>query len=227
MNASSIFVIIPAYNEEQVIGSVLNDLMAFGYSIVVVDDGSRDATYHTAEQFPVHLLQHECNLGQGAALQTGISYVLGLNKANAIVTFDADGQHDPVDIARVVNPIIKGKCDVVLGSRFLEKDLTSNLKLDKYLTLRMAVIITRLSTGLVLTDTHNGFRAFSPDAARKIKITQNGMAHASQLLKQIARQHLIYQECPVKISYTAYSLSKGQSIMNGINILWDSFWGGE
>jgi polyprenyl-phospho-N-acetylgalactosaminyl synthase len=223
---SSVYVIVPAFNEAFSIGEVLANLLAFNYSIVVVDDGSTDATYDIAGQFPIHLLRHACNLGQGAAIQTGIQYSLGMKNVRIIVTFDADGQHNPFDIDKIIKPVAEGKCDVALGSRFLGGNLTNNMKLGKYLTLKLAIALTRLTTHLKVTDTHNGFRAFSTVAAQKLRITQNGMAHASQILKQISLNRMVYCEVPVIIKYSDISAKKGQSILNSFSILWD-LWIGE
>lgn len=226
MNSKSIYILIPAYNESKVIGEVLEALIPYEYSVVVVDDGSKDNTFEVARIFPIHLLSHKCNLGQGAAIQTGIEYALQQNEMQVIVTFDADGQHLPEDIARVVEPIEKGQADVVLGSRFLNPDGVKEIPRGKYTILKLATLFTRVSTKLKITDTHNGFRAFSREAAKRIKITQNGMSHASELLSQIQKKHLSYCEIPVMIVYSEYSKQKGQSAWNAINILWDSFFEG-
>lgn len=226
MSNENVFVVIPAYNEAQVLGKVLDDLLSYPYQIVVVDDGSQDNTFEIASQYQIHCLQHKCNLGQGAALQTGISYVLKNPDAEIIVTFDADGQHDSKEITKLITPILVDDFDVVLGSRFLEKDLVKYMPTLKYITLKLAVIFTRLTTYIKVTDTHNGFRAFSRIGAQEISITQNGMSHASQILKQIQNENLRYCEVPVTITYTDYSIKKGQAVNNAINILWDSFWSG-
>lgn len=217
-----VWVVIPAYNEGAAITKVLAQLAGQGYGVVIVDDGSKDDTGQQALTFPVIVLRHACNLGQGAALQTGISYVLRQPEAEYVVTFDADGQHAAAEIPRLLRPLQEGTCDVVLGSRFMQRGQAIDLAWRKRLLLQLAVAYTRLSTGLAVTDTHNGFRAFTVAAARRIAITQNRMAHASELLAQIAALGLRYCEVPVTIRYTAYSLAKGQSMLNSINILWDT-----
>jgi len=225
LSKNNIFVIIPAYNEAEVLKKVLDDLLSYSYQIVVVDDGSQDNTYEIAKQYKIHCLKHKCNLGQGAALQTGISYTLQKTDAEILVTFDADGQHDPEEISKLINPILVDDFDVVLGSRFLDKNLTKDMPIIKYFTLKLAVIFTRFTTHIRVTDTHNGFRAFSRTCAKEISITQNGMSHATQILQQIIKNDFHYCEVPVTITYSEYSIKKGQSILNAINILWDSFWG--
>jgi polyprenyl-phospho-N-acetylgalactosaminyl synthase len=217
---SSTCVVMAAYNEAPAIGRVLAELCQKPYRVVVVDDGSSDGTCETALNFPVTVLQHATNLGQGAALQTGILFALRDPFIQTIVTFDADGQHDPADIVRLVEALQKNYA-VALGSRFMAGGQASNMPLMKRLTLKLAVSITRWMTGLPLTDTHNGLRAFTRQAASQIHIRQNGMAHASEILSQIAALKLPYCEVPVSIRYTDYSKRKGQSILNSLNILWD------
>jgi glycosyltransferase involved in cell wall biosynthesis len=213
-------VVIPAYNEAPAIGPVLVELCALGYRVIVVDDGSVDNTQEVALQYPVTLLHHATNLGQGAALQTGITFALQDSSIQTIITFDSDGQHNPAAIADLL-AALEGGFDVALGSRFMPGGQAQNIPWLKKMTLRLAIQITRRMTGLHLTDTHNGLRAFRRSAAAKIRIRQNGMAHASEILSEVALLDLRYCEVPVDIHYTAYSLHKGQSILNGVNILWD------
>jgi len=210
-----IFVIIPAFNEGKEIIKVIKGLKKEGYSnIVIVDDNSKDNTYNKVKKEKVHLLKHNINRGQGAALKTGIDYSLH-NHADIIVTFDADGQHNPKEIKKLVDPIIKGKVDVVLGSRFLGK---SKVPFMKKITLKGGVLFTWLFSGIKLTDTHNGFRALSKRAAEQIEIKQDRMEHASEIIDEIAKKNIKYKEVPVTIVYTDYSQSKGQSVLNSINI---------
>lgn len=217
-----VWVVIPAYNEDQAIRAVVQDLLARGHEVVVVDDGSLNPVLDVLQGLAAHVLRHAINLGQGAALQTGISYAL-LRGASVIVTFDADGQHQSSDIPALIEPIVSGRVDMVLGSRFREGGRAVRITRSKRLVLRLAVLFTRATTGLRVTDTHNGLRAFSRKAAQQIQITQNGMAHASQILQEIASQRIAFCEVPVTIVYTEYSVRKGQRMTNAFNILWDSF----
>jgi glycosyltransferase involved in cell wall biosynthesis len=221
-----VWVVIPAYNESQVLKEVLGELRDYNrsYNIVVVDDGSSDETASVASGFDVHILRHPVNLGQGAAIATGIEYALR-EGADIVVTFDADGQMSAEDIGAVVNEVLKEGIDVALGSRFLTARPKGMPRVKKT-GLKLATIFTELSTGLKITDTHNGLRAFRAEALRKIVITQNRMAHASEILSEIARNKLTYREVPVTIRYTEYSKAKGQSIFNTINILYELFTGG-
>jgi glycosyltransferase involved in cell wall biosynthesis len=213
-------VIIPAYNEESIIGKVLKGVLNVSGHVIVIDDGSIDSTVRKVLDYPVTLLRHPLNLGQGAALQTGIDYALTL-PMDFIVTFDADGQHMAKEIPALVNVCQTGGYDVVLGSRFVSGGKAISILPKRRFMLKMATIFTRWTTGLTVTDTHNGFRVFTKHAASQIHINHNGMAHASEILSQIAQLKLKYTEAPVTIHYTAYSKKKGQSLLNAINILWD------
>ena len=221
-----IIAVVPAYNESSTIGFVVKGLRGRVDEIIVVDDGSKDNTYELAASVGAVALRHFLNRGQGAALKTGIDYALGLG-AEIIITFDADGQHDVKDIEKLIEPITKGSADVVLGSRF-KKFQSSKFKVQSYgipffrfLILKLALIFTRITTGLKVTDTHNGLRAFSREAAQKINIQQDGMAHASEILEEIAKYNFRYIEVPITIHYTEYSKQKGQSSWNAFKILWD------
>ncbi|MCH8148280.1 MAG: glycosyltransferase family 2 protein [Planctomycetes bacterium] len=211
------YVVIPAYHEAKCIAQVAREVRAEFPNVVVVDDGSGDETYREATRAATFTLRHVVNRGQGAALQTGIAFALQ-HGARYVVTFDADGQHDPDDIAALLAPITAGECDVTLGSRFLgQKTLT--MPFSRQLLLRLAVIFTRVVSGMRLTDTHNGLRAFSRRAAEAMDITLDGMAHASELLDQIKRAGLAYREVPVRIRYSDYSLAKGQTLGGAFRIL--------
>jgi glycosyltransferase involved in cell wall biosynthesis len=216
-----IWVVIAAYNEAAVIGRVAADVIRQGYVTVVVDDGSRDATGEMAGKAGAIVLRHPVNLGQGAALQTGIDYALRQARdfADFIVTFDADGQHRAEDIAVLIAALETHDADFALGSRFLGS--ATDLPLARRVLLKAAVSFTRLTTGLSLTDTHNGLRAMTRRGASRISLRQNRMAHASEFLDQIAQTGLPWVEVPVTLEYSAYSLAKGQKLGDSLAILVD------
>ena len=212
------WVVCAAYNEAAMIGRVVSELRRAGYLTVVVDDGSADATGQIAAAAGAHLVTHPLNLGQGAALQTGMDYALSRG-AEVLVTFDADGQHRVADIRRLVEALARERADFALGSRFLGE--AQDLPPLRRLILRAATVFTRLTTGLRLTDSHNGLRALTRRGAAAIRLRQNRMAHASEILAEIARSRLPYVEVPVSIEYTAYSLAKGQRLSDSVLILLD------
>ncbi|MEK6938486.1 MAG: glycosyltransferase family 2 protein [Nanoarchaeota archaeon] len=211
------WIVVPAFNEENKIKGVVSELNRNGYTkIVIVDDCSRDNTSSVSSNSGATVLRHIINRGQGAALQTGIDYALEQG-AEAIVTFDADGQHHPEDIIKLLQPIEKGIADVALGSRFL--GTSSNTPLVRKVFLKGGAAIFRLMYGLKLTDSHNGLRALSRKAAKKIKITQDRMEHASEIVEEISKHQLKYVEIPVTITYTDYSTQHGQKTSNAFKIL--------
>jgi glycosyltransferase involved in cell wall biosynthesis len=202
-----VYVVVPAFREAGCIKSVVWEVTRQYPNVIVVDDGSPDDTAALARRGGAVVLQHPLNRGQGAALQTGIEYALRRG-AEYIVTFDSDGQHRVEDIAELVRPIHEGRWDISLGSRFL--GAAENISPTRQLLLLGGVWFTRLVSGVKITDTHNGLRAFSRRAAEKIEITLDRMAHASELIDQIRDCGLPYGEVPVRIRYTEYSRAKGQ-----------------
>jgi len=216
----SVFVVVPVFNEGSVIESALQPLIGQGYSVVCVDDGSMDETWPIIRSLPVYSLRHAVNLGQGAALQTGMAFAL-TRGAEFVIHFDADGQHNADDIDVLLEPLRNGDADVVLGSRFLRESDRNAVPAGKRLLLRGGVTLNGLLTGMWLTDAHNGFRAMTRDAASKIDLCENRFAHASEILSQIRTEKLRVVERPTAIRYTDYSKAKGQSMWNGIKIVMD------
>lgn len=215
------WVIVPVYNEGAVVGDVIRDLLRVFPHVVCVDDGSTDGSAGVVAEAGAILVQHPINLGQGAALQTGIDFALRRPGAEFFVTFDSDGQHQVADALAMVERLAEEPLDAIIGSRFL--DGRTKVGALKHVVLRLAVLFERLTTGLKLTDAHNGLRAFNRTAAQVLEIEQNRMAHASEIPAKIARHRLRYAEHPVHVVYTEYSKAKGQSVWNSINILNDLF----
>lgn len=212
------WVVIAAMNEEAVIGSVVLEVRRAGWSVVVVDDGSRDATAARARSAGAVVLRHSINLGQGASLQTGIDYAVRKGAVN-IVTFDADGQHAAEDIPALVAAL--ADADIALGSRFLGK--VEGASAQRMMFLRGAVMMSNKLSGLELTDAHCGFRAFRASVAPRLRIMQDRMAHASELLRKIKTSGLRLVEVPVTIRYTEHSMRKGQHGFQAVRILFDYF----
>ncbi|MDX1807961.1 MAG: glycosyltransferase family 2 protein [Sulfurospirillaceae bacterium] len=213
-------IVIPLYNEESVIKNVLMEINQEypDYKIVVVDDCSTDKSYQNASSQNIYLLKHSANLGQGAALQTGIEFAKEKG-FQYVVTFDSDGQHDPKNIGPFVDALKNNKADIVLGSRFLGQ--TENMPTKKKYLLKASRFFTWATTGILLTDSHNGLRAINIGKFPNFEITQNRMAHASEIISIIKTLKMNYIEMPCKIRYTSYTLQKGQSMWNSINIILD------
>jgi glycosyltransferase involved in cell wall biosynthesis len=217
------WVVIAAYDEAPVVGVVVHELRGIFENVVVVDDGSRDDTSGRARRAGACVLRHALNRGQGAALQTGIAFALERG-AEVVATFDADGQHRAGDLPYVVAPVAEGRADIALGSRFLAGG-ASDVPPLRRLVLSAGVIFTFLASGLRLTDTHNGMRAFSRRAALQIDLRLDRMAHASELIDQVRRSRLPFVEVPVRVRYTDYSRTKGQSSGAALRIALDYFVG--
>jgi glycosyltransferase involved in cell wall biosynthesis len=217
---SEVFVVVPAYNESKSLAAVVEPVAAAGYTVVVVDDGSEDDTWTALRTLPARRVRHPINLGQGAALQTGMLYALR-HDAKIAIHFDADGQHDYRQIPEMIAPIESGEADIVLGSRFLRAQDREMAPPVKRLILRIGILVSWMASGLRLTDTHNGFRALSRRALEKIRLHENGFAHATEILGEIRRNQLRYVERPVTIRYSEYSMAKGQSPWNSLNIVID------
>ncbi len=210
--------VLAAYNEAVTLPIVADRLRSLGYGIVCIDDGSTDGTAIAARRSGCEVVVHPFNLGQGAALQTGLEYALGRD-ADYVCTLDSDGQHDPGELPRLLEALDRNGADFALGSRFLGG--TIDMPRPRGLLLSAAIMFTRLTTGLRVTDTHNGMRAMTQRGAASIHLLQERMAHASEILAQIRRSDLPMVEVPVTIAYTAYSLAKGQRASSAFRVLGD------
>lgn len=215
--ARASWLVVPLYNEGQVIRDVMTDAGKTFPNIVCVDDGSHDDSAVEARAAGVHVVKHPVNLGQGAALRTGLDYAMTQPGAKYFVTFDSDGQHRVVDAQRMIVRLATEPLDIVIGSRFLDGRTKPGAL--KKLVLKMAVIFQTITSGVKLTDAHNGLRALNRTAAQSLPIMQNRMAHASEIVNDIGAKKLRYAEEPVFIVYTDYSRAKGQSLWNSVNIL--------
>lgn len=216
------WVIVPAFNEARVIARVVGELRAVFGNVLVVDDASVDATGAEALAAGAVILRHPINLGQGAAIQTGIEYALSRG-ADFLATFDADGQHRVEDLRTMLGILCERQLDVVLGSRFLGR--AEGIGPARKWLLRAGLAFTNLTTGVRLTDAHNGLRVMTAPTARRIRIRQDRMAHASELVAQIGQLGLKVGEAPVTVRYTEYSVAKGQRLSGGFRIVLELFTG--
>lgn len=219
MTVGTVSVVVPAYNEAEVVGAVISGLRDIFDDVICVDDGSSDNTAELAHAAGATVLRHSVNLGQGAALQTGFEFVLRQRTSAFVVTFDADGQHDPRDALAMVEVAQQHNLDVVLGSRVTGN--ATDQPRSRRLLLRAGVLFTRWTTGLPVTDTHNGLRVLSRSTLSAVRLRIRGMAYASELESAIASLGLSWREAPVSIAYTPYSRGKGQTNLNAINVLYD------
>jgi glycosyltransferase involved in cell wall biosynthesis len=212
--------IVPMYNEEPVIEDVICDLISMFPRIVCIDDGGTDGSGCKATRAGSLTLRHAINLGQGAAIRTGIEFADRIGDVDYLVTFDADGQHCADDARRLLEHLVKNDLQIVFGSRFIGTS-EAQIPSRKRVVLKFVVLLRRVVRRIQLTDVHNGLRAMRLDAARGLDLRHGGMAHASEFVRQARMQRLRIGEHPVTIRYTEYSKSKGQSLLNGVNILFE------
>ena len=217
---SDTWLIVPCYNEGTVIFDVLTHARETFPNIVGVNDGSVDNSAEQIRAAGAHLVDHPVNLGQGAAIQTGVEYAREQPGAQYFVTFDADGQHQVKDVVRMIERLRTEPLDIIVGTRFAGQD-NSQVPWIKRAVLKTVVMLSPRTKKLGLTDAHNGLRAFNRKVAEEMNIRMNGMSHASEIVSMIDKHGWRVDEEPVDILYTEYSMSKGQSLINGVNILAD------
>jgi glycosyltransferase involved in cell wall biosynthesis len=222
MQYPDVWIVIPAFNEAGVIGEVVADVRAVFDNVVCVDDGSSDGTGEIALRAGAHLVRHPVNLGQGAAIQTGVEYARRQPGAQVFVTFDGDGQHRVKDVVAMVDRLNTGDADVVIGTRFGRAALSKPPVL-KRVVLQTAAWLSPRGRRLGLTDTNNGLRVFNKKVADGLDITMSGMSHASEFVALVGENHWRVAEEPVEVLYTDYSKAKGQPLLNGVNIIFDGF----
>lgn len=214
-------IIIPAYNESSVISSVISSFQKtfnkskYDTTIVVVDDCSSDKTAHIASGAGAVVIRHLINTGAGGATATGLSYA-EQNNFDIAATADADGQHLPEDVLSCVNALLKKKSDLLIGSRLINNDGMSKVKIlgNKGLT-----FITYLLFGVNVTDSQSGLRVFSQKALKQLKWKTNGYEFCSEMIWRAKQQNLQIDESPIIAVYTEYSMSKGQNNWNAFNIV--------
>jgi polyprenyl-phospho-N-acetylgalactosaminyl synthase len=212
-------VVMPVYNEATVVRGVIEDLVGRGLTVIAVDDGSSDSSAAEIDAAGAIRVSHPINLGQGGALQTGVEAALRFTGAKYVATFDADGQHQSADLVGMISKAEEGGYDVVLGSRFL--DSKTEMSGLRRLILKTATKVFNRGSAHKLTDAHNGLRLVTRDVAARINLVFAGMAHASELEQELTQSIYRVAEYPVHVLYTEYSRSKGQPLLNSVNILGD------
>ncbi len=219
-----IFVIIPAFNEETMVAKVISKiprrLVGVGkVTTVVVDDGSTDLTSFEARRAGATVIRHSVNCGLGGALGTGFAYAKK-NKADIVITMDADGQHNPSDILPMIKQINKKKVDVIIGSRMIAKQ---KMPLDRQIINFLGNIATYVLFGIWTSDSQSGMRAFTKKALDKIEIKTNRMEVSTEFFKEIKRNNLTFSEVAIKPIYTIYSRNKGQKNLNALDVFYKIF----
>lgn len=216
------WLIIPCFNEGSVVRGVIEHARKTFPNIVAVNDGSSDNSAQEIHLGGAHLVNHPVNLGQGASIQTGIEYASMQPGAKYFCTFDADGQHQVHDVIAMLDKLKAEDLDIVVGTRFGEGHTQeTNVPWIKRVVLKTVVFLSPTSRKLGLSDAHNGLRVFNKKVADTVDLRMNGMSHASEFVEKILENNWRVGELPVDILYTEYSMSKGQSLFNGVNILAD------
>jgi glycosyltransferase involved in cell wall biosynthesis len=216
---SDTVVVVRVFNEAPVVGAVISELITAGLLVIAVDDASTDASADEIDKTGALRVTHPINLGAGGALQTGYEAALKFTDARYVACFDADGQHQLDDLIGMIRLIRQGH-DVVIGSRFL--DGKTEMSPLRRIMLRTATKLLNRGAGTRLTDAHNGLRIVTRQIAAQVRLSHTGMAYASQLESFLTRPEHHVVEYPVHILYTDYSRSKGQPLLNSINILADT-----
>ena len=214
-------VLIPAYNEGRVLAQTIGDVKKAiaklkNTHIVIIDDGSTDNTNNVAKQQKVVVLHHIINRGLGGAISTGLAYAKNQN-ADIAVTLDADGQHDPSDILKMIKPITSNTADIVIGTRYNGAD--NQISIDRKILHSLSNLFTLLLYGQKTSDSQSGFRAFNKKALERIEIKTQKMEVSTELFWEIKKHQLKLVEVPIKVIYTNYSKQKGQTNLNSISII--------
>ncbi len=217
----NIYILIPVYNEEKKIKSVVTELSSSFKNIVAVNDGSTDSTQEILQSLNIVTLNHSINLGQGAAISTGFKFIQKQNNAYAVVTFDADGQHSVDDAKAFSNEILACEEDIIFGSRFINGK--SNIPFIKKIALSIVVFFTNRFSSINLSDAHNGLKAIKKTCLKRLDIDIDGFGFESQIIHQVSKKGISYKEMPTNTIYTTYSKNKGQKLINGLIILEDLF----
>ncbi|ADT85074.1 glycosyltransferase family 2 protein [Thermococcus barophilus] len=215
-DGSRVLIVIPAYNEELTIGSVVALAKKYG-DVLVVDDGSKDRTSEIAREVGAVVLKHKTNRGKGQALKTGFEHALA-NDYDAVVCLDADGQHNPEEIPLLLKPIIEGEADLVIGSRYLN-NAHKNIPFYRRLGLWVLNKTTVLASGVKITDSQSGFRALSRKALKSLELNADGYHVESEMIHELAEKGLKIVEVPINVRYDVPKKHKKNPVSHGVGVL--------
>ena len=213
-----LLIVIPAFNEERVIADTVRgvkSVISKESQILVVDDGSNDFTGELAKKAGAIVLRHPINRGLGGALGTGL-YWAKVKDFDLCVTFDADGQHDPSDLKKVLQPLYYNEADVVIGTR--TKTGWKEIPRDRKIILAVSNWLTWWLFGIKTSDSLSGFRAFNRRGIEKIQLRTDRMEVSNEFFSEIKRHRLRLAEVPIRVIYTNYSRSKGQKNSNAFSV---------
>lgn len=209
--------VIPAYNEASRVGNVVAAALKYVDTVIVVDDGSTDDTSHAAEHAGACVVRHSQNGGAGAATMTGIEAARRMG-ATAVVTLDADEQHDPADIPRLLEPVKRDEADIVFANRFgIRPDGIGN-RIPSVRRLFNAIgnLVTLVATGKWVQDSQSGYKVFGPKALAQVDLRMSGFEFCTEIVREAVQHKWRISQIPTKVLYSEYTLAKGQSFGNGV-----------
>jgi glycosyltransferase involved in cell wall biosynthesis len=204
--------VIPAFNEATRVGNVVRAVTPYVQQTIVVNDGSTDQTSAAAAQAGATVIRHVENGGAGAATMTGIEAARRLN-ADAVVTLDADEQHDPADIPRLLQPILDDTADIVFANRFGQRN---RIPAIRRVFNAIGNLVTLIATGKWVQDSQSGYKVFGPHALSQIEIRMRGFEFCTEIVREAAVHRWRVAEVPAKVIYSEYTLKKGQSFSSGV-----------
>ena len=208
----NVIAVIPGYNEEQSIADVVKSIQQYDLKVIVVDDGSTDATAQRAKEAGAIVLRHPINCGAGAATMTGIEAAKRMG-AEALITLDADGQHSPNDIPALLTPIEEQSADIVFANRFGKRN---NIPFIRRVFNGLGNIITFIATGKWVPDSQCGFKAFGPKALKDVDLKMSGFEFCTEIVREAAQHRWRCKHVPTKVVYSEYTMAKGQSFAHGV-----------
>ncbi|MSR87250.1 glycosyltransferase family 2 protein [Candidatus Peribacteria bacterium] len=204
--------VIPAYNEATRVSNVVRSAQPFVDTVIVVDDGSTDGTGAVAAAAGARVIRHGENSGAGAATMTGIEAARRMG-ATSVVTLDADEQHDPADIPKLLEPVKRDEADIVFANRFGQRN---RIPAVRRLFNGIGNIVTLLATGRWVQDSQSGYKVFGPRALEQVDLRMRGFEFCTEIVRESVQHKWRVAEVPTKVIYSEYTLAKGQSFGNGV-----------
>ncbi|HIG03479.1 MAG TPA: glycosyltransferase family 2 protein [Candidatus Poseidoniales archaeon] len=209
---------MPMYNEEETIGTIVRRTLRHVDTVLCIDDGSSDSSAHLATRCGAQVTRHRVNRGYGGALKTLFvkSRQMG---ADILITLDSDGQHDPNDIPKIIEPILSGEADIVIGSRFIDGGTSVDMPAYRRLGIKVITAASNLSSDLNIKDTQSGFRAFSAKALELLRFDCEGMELSLEILEDANEKELKVAEIPTVIRYDVPKGSRFTALSHGFTVL--------
>ena len=217
-HVNSVTAVIPAYNEQETIGQIVRTTKQYADDVIVVDDGSDDCTGELAISAGASVIRIPTNTGKGHALAIGLS-TAAMNGCNVVVCLDADGQHDPADIPKIVQPIVKNRADMVIGSRFLNRESKDLIPAYRRIGQNILTSATNFGSSVKITDSQSGYRAFTKEVVRGFAYSEAGMGIESEMIRNAVKSGARIQEVPIAAKYEGLESSTYSPGSHGMAVL--------